>query len=75
MPDQIGPGVAMKVWVDPSKCRGHALCLTYAPDAFEFLDMEDRSRVRPGAEKTTPLEVFLAAARECPEQAIVIEID
>lgn len=65
----------MKVWVDPSRCRGHALCLTYAPDAFEFIDLEDRSRVVEGAEKTTSLEVFQTAARECPEQAIVIEVD
>ena len=65
----------MKVWVDPSKCRGHALCLTYAPGAFEFLDMEDRSQVVEGAQSTIPAEIFLAAARECPEQAIVVETD
>lgn len=35
----------MKVWVDPERCRGHALCLTHAPEAFEFIDLEDRSVV------------------------------
>ena len=65
----------MKVWIDPSKCRGHALCLTWAPDAFEFIDLEDRSVVKEGAEKTVPVETFLAAARECPERAIIVELD
>ena len=62
----------MKVWVDPEKCRGHALCLTHAPDAFEFIDLEDRSVVIEGAVQTVPREQFEAAARECPERAIVI---
>jgi ferredoxin len=65
----------MKVYVDPSKCRGHALCLTHAPGAFEFIDLEDRSQVVAGAELTTPVEVFLTAARECPERAIIVELD
>jgi ferredoxin len=65
----------MKVWVDPERCRGHALCLTHAPEAFEFIDLEDRSTVIDGAVDTVPLEVFRVAARECPERAIVIEED
>lgn len=65
----------MRVFVDPEKCRGHALCLTHAPEAFEFIDLEDRSVVKQGAESTVPVEVFLAAARECPEQAIIVELD
>jgi ferredoxin len=63
----------MKVWVDPDRCRGHALCLTHAPDAFEFIDLEDRSVVIEGAVDTVPLAVFEVAARECPERAIIIE--
>lgn len=63
----------MKVWVDPERCRGHALCLTHAPDAFEFIDLEDRSQVIAGAVDTVPLATFQAAARECPERAIIIE--
>jgi ferredoxin len=65
----------MKVWVDPERCRGHALCLTHAPDGFEFIDLEDRSVVVEGAELTVPAEQFRAAARECPERAIIIEED
>jgi ferredoxin len=63
----------MRVWVDPDRCRGHALCLTNAPDAFEFIDLEDRSVVIEGAVDTVPLALFEAAARECPERAIIIE--
>ena len=65
----------MKVWVDPDLCRGHALCLSNAPQAFEFIDLEDRSVVIEGAEKTVPLAVLQIAARECPERAIIIEED
>jgi len=66
--------MVVKVWVDPQRCRGHALCLTHAPDAFEFIDLEDRSVVIEGAVDTVALAVFEAAARECPERAIVIEL-
>jgi ferredoxin len=62
----------MHVWVDPDLCRGHALCITRAPEAFEFIDMEDRAVVIAGAASSIPLAVFQAAARECPERAIII---
>lgn len=65
----------MRVWVDPDMCRGHALCLTYAPDTFEFIDLEDRSQVIEGALASVPIEVIQAAANECPERAIKIEFD
>lgn len=65
----------MRVFIDPTKCRGHALCLTHAPDAFEFIDLEDRSVVKEGAETTVSAEMLLTAARECPERAITVELD
>jgi ferredoxin len=65
----------MKVFIDPARCRGHALCLGRAPEAFEFLDLEDRAVVKDGAVGTVPDSVFLDAARECPERAIVVEQD
>ena len=65
----------MRVFIDPNKCRGHALCLTHAPDAFEFIDLEDRSVVKEGAETTVSVDVLLAAVRECPERAITVELD
>jgi ferredoxin len=48
------------------------LCITRAPEAFEFIDMEDRAVVIAGAASSIPLAVFQAAARECPERAIII---
>jgi ferredoxin len=66
--------VTVKVTIDPTRCRGHALCLGRAPDAFEFLDLEDRSQMRPGADQV-PIELLLAAERECPERAITVEVD
>jgi ferredoxin len=65
----------MKVWIDPAMCRGHALCVSSAPDAFEFIDLEDRAVVRPGADLTVPADVFVAAARECPERAIIVDLE
>jgi ferredoxin len=65
----------MKVRIDPEKCCGHALCVSAAPDAFEFIDLDDRAVVRVGALGTVPNAVFVAAARECPERAIIIDED
>jgi ferredoxin len=63
----------MKVSIDPERCRGHALCLGIAPEAFEFLDLEDRSIVRDGASTQVSLDLLRTAARECPERAISVE--
>jgi ferredoxin len=63
----------MRVWVDETKCRGHALCLRGAPEAFGFEDLEDHAFVRDGAVGSVPDAVFLKAASECPERAIVVE--
>lgn len=42
------------------------------PEAFEFIDLEDRAVVIDGAVGSIPLAVFQAAARECPERALII---
>ena len=72
VPGEEGSG-AMKVTIDATKCRGHALGLRSAPEAFDFLDLDDRAVIIEGAVGTVPDEVFLKAAAECPERAIVIE--
>ena len=36
---------------------------------------EDRAVVREGAVGAVAAEVFIAAARECPERAIIVEVD
>jgi ferredoxin len=63
----------MKIFVDPARCRGHARCLSIAPEAFEFLDLEDRSAVVDGAADHTDLATLRAAEMECPERAIILE--
>lgn len=63
----------MQVHIDPTRCRGHALCVGRAPEAFDFLDLDDRAVVRADAVGLVADEVFLAAARECPERAIIVE--
>ncbi|RAV02811.1 ferredoxin [Mycolicibacter senuensis] len=65
----------MRVHVDPERCRGHARCLTIAPDVFDFLDLEDRAVVREGAVSGADPAVLREAERECPEQAISVELD
>ena len=65
----------MKVFIDPKKCHGHALCIGIAPGAFEFNDLEDRSVVREGAEAHVPAELLVSAERACPERAITVELD
>lgn len=63
----------MKVTIDGTRCRGHALCVGAAPEAFEFLDLDDRAVVREGAVGSVPDDVLRAAAEGCPERAILIE--
>jgi len=63
----------IKVFVDPARCRGHARCLSIAPEAFEFLELEDRSTAADGAADHTDLATLRAAEMECPERAIILE--
>jgi ferredoxin len=58
--------------LDPGRCRGHARCLTIAPEAFEFVDTEDRAVALPGGERLVDRAVLLEAMAECPEQAITL---
>jgi ferredoxin len=61
--------------VDPARCQGHARCLAFAPDVFEFDDEgysfvpEDRSRYAE-----LPDDVRQAVAN-CPERAIFVTED
>jgi ferredoxin len=62
----------MRVQIDPNRCRGHARCLTIAPDAFDFLDLEDRAAVRADGVAQVAPSVLLEAEQECPEHAITV---
>jgi ferredoxin len=63
----------MKVWIDQRRCRGHARCLEIAPDAFDFIDEEDRAVVVVDGVLRTSVEELMDAQLECPEQAIHVE--
>jgi ferredoxin len=63
------------VTVNPDRCQGHARCLTFAPDIFEF-DDEGYSFVpdeKSGHALLTE-EIRLAVAN-CPERAITVRDD
>ena len=65
----------MRVWVDSQRCRGHTLCAMIAPHSFSLDDIDGTSSavddVVPDGEQARVRE----AARSCPEQAILIEIN
>jgi ferredoxin len=63
----------VKVQIDQHKCRGHAKCLDIAPDAFDFIDEEDRAIVVADGVLRTSVEALMDAQLECPEQAISVE--
>jgi ferredoxin len=63
------------VSVDPERCQGHARCLAFAPDVFDF-DDEGYSFVPEARSRydELPESVRLAVAN-CPERAIVVKDD
>ena len=64
-----------RVAVDPARCQGHARCLTFAPDIFEF-DDEGYSFVPDEKTRHTHLtEGLRLAVANCPERAILLEDD
>jgi ferredoxin len=63
----------MKVNVDPQRCRGHARCVALAPEAFHFLDLEDRAEADQDAVNRADVALLLEAEQECPERAISVE--
>jgi ferredoxin len=65
----------MKVQIDRQRCRGHARCLDIAPEAFDFLDEEDRAIVVDDGVAHTSRAALFEAQEECPEQAIRVEND
>ena len=63
----------MKVHVDPERCRGHARCIAIAPEAFHFLDIEDRAEADQQAVNQVDAALLLEAEQECPERAITVD--
>lgn len=63
----------VRVQVDPGRCRGHARCLMLAPEAFHFLDLDDRAAVDDEAVEHVDIALLLEAEQECPERAITVD--
>ncbi len=61
--------MALRVSVN-ERCQGHARCIVFAPDTFEF-DDEGFAFIKPGRELVgDDVEAVRRAADNCPEQAI-----
>ncbi len=60
------------VSVDPARCQGHARCLAFAPDVFDF-DDEGYAFVPEGKGNFDVLaEGVRLAITNCPERAIIV---
>jgi len=66
----------VKVQVDSEKCHGHARCVVFAPETFEF-DDEGFAHVREGFEEVAPENEagVQEACANCPEYAIIVTDD
>jgi ferredoxin len=62
----------MRLWVDPEKCFGHALCLEDTADLFEWDDASSKAVANEGEVPPDREDKAREAARCCPEQAIVL---
>ena len=60
----------MEVVLDVNRCTGHGRCYDLAPDVFEP-DDDGYGRVRAVIDPSQR-EAALAAARNCPEKAIIV---
>ncbi len=63
----------MRIKIDPDRCQGHNLCMTYVS---ELLEADDEGFVTERNDGQVPAELHDAAetaAANCPEYAISIE--
>lgn len=58
-----------ELYVDLSRCQGHARCWALAPERFG-LDDEGYGYVLPGQEGSYNEEIVQKAMKNCPERAI-----
>lgn len=65
----------MKVWVDPERCQGHALCNMIAPDSFVLDDIDGHSTAVHETPPPDQEELVREAVQSCPEQAIILTED
>ena len=63
------------VTVDPARCQGHARCLTFAPDVFEFDDEGYSFVPERNSRHAQLIEGLRMAVASCPERAILVKDD
>jgi ferredoxin len=71
--DPMAESLEMTVTVDEQKCQGHARCFATVPEVFDVDDESGLAHVI--ADGPAPREVrerVRLAAKNCPEQAIVV---
>ncbi|GAA4773511.1 ferredoxin [Citricoccus nitrophenolicus] len=61
-----------KLWVDPSRCQGHARCYALAPETFS-IDEEGYAFVIEGREQSYNEDNVRKAIKNCPERAIKLD--
>ena len=65
----------MKVSIDLDLCETNALCVAYAPDVFEIVDLPSgvgELRLKQTDVPDALLEAVRSAAMHCPVQAITL---
>lgn len=60
-----------ELWIDPSRCQGHARCFMLAPETF-VIDGDGYGHVIEGREGSFEEVNVLKAIRNCPERAIKV---
>lgn len=65
----------MRVAVDPSRCQGHTLCATIAPESLKLEDVDGHARAVAEDVDDEHQDQGREAASSCPEQAISVTID
>jgi ferredoxin len=66
--------VTVRVSIDPDLCTGSTECVRMLPAAFELDDEAGVSHPLPDA-PAVPVDELVAAARNCPTNAISVEAD
>ncbi|MCC6989521.1 MAG: ferredoxin [Acidobacteria bacterium] len=65
----------MKVSIDLDLCETNALCVAYAPDVFEIVDLASgvgELRLKQTDVSDALVEAVRSAAKHCPVQAITL---
>ncbi|HVB94755.1 MAG TPA: ferredoxin [Acidimicrobiales bacterium] len=67
--------MSARVRIDPTRCRGHAICALFYPEGIE-LDRWGYGRVvDPTPGESRNLKRVLRAVAACPNDAVVLVVD